>query len=248
MALPPIDYQAPPLNAVGLGLYAAATLVDSATRLSGGVIIHPYNCGTNVGSWPSDPCATPEPDARKSGERTAPGDPFLPITLWGYDECDLIETDEQLLGRAQHGLMLTEEQHVAEAFKARADDDAGAAVAADDIVSAVADIEAALATDPGVLGVIVADAVIAAHAESAGLIIRSGSSLRTPLGHRWAFVGGDVFGGDLYGVVGLTVWRDAVTAVPTIDARTNTRAAVAERTIVVGYECVPTRVTIEGTP
>lgn len=242
--LPPFDYPAPMVNPSMTGLYAVATLIPAASpasRLSGGVIIHPVNCGGNAGLWPADPCA-PTGDASKHGERPLPSAAFVPVTVWGWDQCDLAEPEDALLSRAEQALTLSEQGMVESALAVRLAADGAPLGTATDIVDAVGKLELALA-DAGIVGVIHANARVAAIAEDKGMIIRTGSALRTPLGHLWAFGAGYDFG-VLHATGTPTVWRDAITARTSIAPFENLRVAVAERTILAGYECHIAAVTV----
>ena len=250
MALPPLDYTAPLARPSGGGLYAAATLIDrpDPSRLSGGVAIWPTNCDPAFGAWPADPCADTA-GLTKSGDRSAPTDPFEPVVVWGYDECDPTETDDAVIERAEHNLVLGEQITVEAALAARLLADT-APTAVHDVVAAVSALEAAL-TRRALTGVIHASPEVAAYAAHFGLIVRSGSALRTPLGHTWSFGGGyaeadGVESTTLFATGTVTVWRDAPSSRTTLDARHNRRAAVAERTIVAGYECAVGAVNVGG--
>jgi hypothetical protein len=106
-----------------------------------------------------------------------------------------------------------------------------------DIVSAVSRIEAEFAMT-NTVGVIHAGAQWAAYAARNNLITRSGSALKTPLGHTWVFGGGYVKGLEnvMVGTSPTYGWRDAVQVRESIDTAHNKRIAVAERSVVVGYE------------
>lgn len=235
--LPPFDYLAPQVNPTYTGLYAVATLIDTtlATRLSGGVRIHPVNCGGNAGTWPSDPCAAVPGELRKAGTRPTPADPFSPVTVWGWDQCDPTETEADVRSRAEQAVRLSEQGMVESALSLRLATDDAPLGTAGNVVDAVGQLEQALA-EAGITGVIYANARVAAAADDHGLIIRTGGALRTPLGHLWAFGAGFEYG--VMHATGIpTVWRDAFTTKSTLDPFENLRVAVAERTVVAGYEC-----------
>lgn len=250
MALPPLDYTAPLVRPSGGGLYAAATLIDrpDPSRLSGGVRIWPVNCDPSFGAWPADPCADTG-DLTKTGEREAPTDPFAALVAWGYDACDPTEPEQVLIDRAENALAYGE-QTLAEAALAerlRADT---TAVDVHDVVAAVSALEGALAARR-LTGVIHASPRVAAYAAHFGLIVRSGSALRTPLGHAWSFGPGyaDADGvtvTDLFATGTVTVWRDAPTTRTALDPYTGERVAVSERTVVAGYECAVGAVHVTG--
>ena len=245
----PVDYDAPPVNPIGVGLYSAATIIDQtgpSRFLSAGIEIRPRNCATGWGTWDADPCATPAVDALKSGDRPVAGDPFEPLVIWGYDECGPLEDFTAYEERALQNARL-HEQGLAEAhFGARLVADSTPTTVAD-IVATVSVLEVALG-EAGFYGVIHASARFAAYAAQANLIIRSSGSpiLRTPLGHTWAFGAGyeDTLGAELVATGPVTVWRDPLVVRSTLDERHNIKAAIAERGLVIGYECLVTAVTV----
>ena len=79
-----------------------------------------------------------------------------------------------------------------------------------------------------------------------GLVLKSGTRWTSPLGHVWIFGGGYVEGLDQtivatsqpYG------WRDAPTTRNAVDRLNNIYAAVAERSVTIGYEALVAAVTI----
>lgn len=242
--LPPIDHLAPQVNPAVAGLYAVATIIDTTapTRISGGVKIHPANCGGNAGTWPSDPCAAVPDTLRKAGTRPGPSEPFEAVTVWGWDQCDPGEPEADVIARAEQALRLAEQGMVESALSTRLAADGAPLGTAANIVAAVGLLELALA-EAGISGVVYANARVAAVAEDHGLIIRTGSALRTPLGHLWAFGAGFEYG-HLHATGVPTVWRDAITTQTAVDPSENLRVAVAERTIVAGYECYIAGVTV----
>lgn len=245
----PVDYDAPPVNPIGVGLFSAATLIDTTgpTRfMPSGVSIRPRNCADGWGTWDVDPCADPGTKT-KHGDRPAAGDPFAPLVVWGYDECGPLENFSEYEARALQNARL-HEQGLAEAhFGARLLADAAAPTTVADVVAAVSALETALG-EAGFYGTIHASTRFAAYAAQANQIIRSSGSpvLRTPLGHTWAFGAGyeDVLDGTLVATGPVTVWRDAWTQRSALDERHNIKAAIAERAIVIGYECLVSAVTV----
>ena len=236
----PVDYEAPPVNPIGLGLYSAANLIDVSgpSRILNGVAIRPFNCSNGWGTWDTDPCADPAPGVRKDGDRASARDPFDPFVVWGYDECGAAEPVDALESRALQNARLHEQALAETHFGTRIIADAGTAAATTDLVSAVGELELELAT-AGFVGVIHASARFAAVAARFNLIVRSGATLRTPMGHAWAFGAGyeDPLGKNLVATGPVTVWRDAYAVRNTFDHAHNIKAAVAERAVVVGYEC-----------
>lgn len=250
MALPPLDYTAPLARPPGGGLYAVANLLDrpDPARLSGGVSIWPVNCDPSFGAWPADPCASTG-DLLKSGDRSAPTEPFEPVVVWGYDECGPTKAETDIVARAEHNLELGEQRTVEAALAERLRTDL-TRDSAHDLIDAVSRLEAALAAR-SLTGVIHASPAVAAYAQHFGLIIRPGNRPRTPMGHLWSFGAGYADGDgvsttDLFATGDVTVWRDAPTSRATLDPRHNLRLAVAERTIVAGYECPVAAVKIDG--
>ncbi|EME53745.1 putative Gp13 [Rhodococcus ruber BKS 20-38] len=250
----PVDYDAPPVNPIGVGLFSAANLIDSTgpSRILHGVEIRPRNCATGWGTWDADPCKDPEPGKLKSGDRPVAGDPFDALVVWGYDECGPLEDFSEYEARALQNARL-HEQALAEAhFGARLDADTTTPTAVADLVAAVAELETELAASAGFYGTIHASTRFAAYAAQANLIIRSSGSpvLRSPLGHTWAFGGGydDTLGTKIVATGPVTIWRDAYTTRSMLDERHNLKAAIAERAVVVGYECLVASVDVTPTP
>ena len=109
-----------------------------------------------------------------------------------------------------------------------------------DIISAVSRLEAELAIT-NTVGVIHAGAQWAAYAARYNLITRSGAALKTPMGHTWVFGGGYVKGLENVLVASSPTYgyRDQVQVRESLDTAHNRRIAIAERSVVVGYEhCV----------
>jgi hypothetical protein len=258
----PAFYDAPAVNPAGLGLYTAATLLDvplpttstpADERIGFGLLIRPINCAAGAGTWPANPCAAaPGGGVRKEGDRAETPEVFLPVEVWGYDECGPREFGPKIADRALQNLKLQEPLLVESAFATRLLADAPAPTVVPDIVAAVSALEELLG-DAGFLGVIHASRRFAARAESAHLIIRSGGSggiLRTPLGHTWAFGGGyaDVLEDTLVATGPVTVKREPIVQIDGLDPNTNLKFSLAERKIVDGYECHISAVTVDPTP
>ena len=66
----------------------------------------------------------------------------------------------------------------------------------------------------------------------------AGGAMRTTLGHRWVFGGGyvDTLDDVLIATSPLYGWRDTVQVRKALTQQQNTYAAVAERSVVIGYE------------
>lgn len=239
-ALAPVDYDAPPVNPSPHGLYTVATLIDVAGpfRQQSGVTIHPINCGTAAGTWDVDPCADPG-TKRKAGVRPAPDAPFEALGIWGYDECDLTEPDEEILLGAEQNLRLNEQQLVEAHFAGRLLADAVTPTAVGDFVAAVAELEVGIG-EAGIPGVIHASRRFAPYAAAANLLVSSGPLLKTPLGTLWTFGGGydAVLDSTLIATGAVTVWRGETFVKSTAAPEINLRAAIAERVVVAGYECL----------
>lgn len=257
----PAFYDAPAVNPAGLGLYAAAALIDvplptmgtpADSRIQRGVIIRPFNCADGSGTWPTTPCLVPlDPDLRKTGLRADNSDPFLPLTVWGYDECGPREWGPLIKERAAQNLRLNEPLLVESDFATRLLADAAAPTVVADIIAAVSELEVQLG-NAGYIGTIHASRKFAAYADRFGLIQRTSGAaiLRTPLGHAWSFGGGydDVLEDTLVATGPVTVWREPVVATDDLDQNTNSKFSLTERNIVVGYECLVTAVTVDPTP
>ena len=136
-------------------------------------------------------------------------------------------------------LRIIERVAVEREFAARLLIDAGTPAPAADLIAAVSHIEAAFAKT-NTTGLIHAPATLAAAAQRYGLVIGStgGSAPRSPLGHTWVFGGGYVegLGSTIVGTSPTFGWRNPVELREAIEARYNEFVAVAERSVVIGYE------------
>lgn len=279
--IPALEWDVPLVNPSPSGLYTATswTEVTGPSRFLGqGVRFRSHNYGgeSAFGVWDAQWCVDPDGQI-KTGDRPGFLDPFAPITVWAYDECDLTDaTRTDILERVQQNLRLLEQTAVERELAERLLIDAGTAGGSaglyappvpeadgdklytpfntalepglyptgddtitdvPDIVSAVSRLEAEFAMT-NTVGYIHAGAQWAAYAAKHNLIVRSGSALKTPLGHTWVFGGGYVKG--LENVLVATSptygWRDQVQVRESIDMPHNRRIAVAERSVVIGYE------------
>lgn len=251
----PVLFSPPVLDPAATGLYAATTWTEvgagEASRHLSGVEVRPvgnYGGGGQFGIWPNDSCATgaePDPTLRKSGTRPGGVDPFESLTVWAYDECDLTAPSrDEVRSRALQIMRLEEQTAVEREFAERMKADAGVIEqTAASLKLAVGYLEGALA-----LTNTVAYFHIGAQwlAQETGLFVRNGTTLRSPLGHRWVVGGGYVEGLDniIVATPPTFGWRDEVALRTAIDERANTFAAVAERTVLVGYEQLITAVEI----
>lgn len=249
--LPAVEFEAPLVNPSPQGLYAvtAWTDVEGPSRFLGeGVRIRPHNYGGSdaFGVWDAQWCVDPE-DATKGGERPDPDtEPFPPIVVWAYDQCDLTAPSQgEVRERVAHNLRLLEPIAVETEFAARLLSDAPTPTGVADVVAAVGVLEGALAVT-NTVGFIHASPKWAAPAAAANLIIRSGASLKTPLGNTWVFGGG--YGAGLNAALVATSptfgWRDEVQIRDTIKHDHNQFVAIAERSVVVGYEAALAAATI----
>lgn len=245
----PVHFDAPALDPSSNGLSAATVWtevgLDEPARHLTGVQIRGANYGgaDAAGVWGQPWCSVPPIDAeeRKEGERPDILDPFAPTTVWAYDECDLTEPSRrEVEARAAQTFRLQEPVMVERAFAARLNDDAAdvGIKSVPSLKAAVAYLEGAVArTNTMAFFHVAADLV----ATEVGLFIKSGTARVSPSGHTW-IVGGGYVEGLWPGLIVATSqpfgWRDQVQVRTAIDERHNTFAAIAERTVLVGYEAV----------
>jgi hypothetical protein len=134
-----------------------------------------------------------------------------------------------------------EQEAVETVFAARMLADAPAAAAAVGIVAAVSTLEVELA-ETGTTGFIHASPKWAAYAAQARLIDNG----KTPLGHTWVFGSGYVTGlaNTLVATSKPLGWRGDTNVIPTIKQEWNQYIAVAERSVLVGYESAIAKVAV----
>lgn len=260
--LAPVYFDAPLVNPAPFGLYAATMWTEETgpTRwLDSGVEVRGMNYGGDgaSGVWDADWCTPPALDGpRKEGDRPGILDPFPAMTVWAYDECDLTEPSRaEVRQRAQQVFRLEEQTAVEREFAERLLIDAAATAegitSAADLTLAIGQLEAAFALT-NTVGVIHLGAQWATVAAEARLMVRSGTAFTTPLGHRLVFGGGyvDGLGDTLVGTSTTFGWRNTVQVREAIDERRNLFLAIAERSLVIGYEACVGAVTItpEVTP
>lgn len=246
----PIQFEVPLLNPSPQGLFAATnwTESDGASRfLMAGVDFRVHNFGGDAafGVWGANWCAAPDdlaPEDVKDGARPTFLDTFDPMTVWAYDECDLTPASQaEVRARVSQNLLLREQVAVEREFADRLVTDALAQTTpiatATGIIAAVGALEAKLAV-AGVLGVIHASAGLATAAAAQNLVRYNGAKLTTPLGHQWVFGGGyvDGLGARLIATSPTYGWRDPARVLDTKKLEHNLYVAVAERSLVVGYE------------
>lgn len=249
--LNPVQFWAPFTNPSPLGLYAATAWQTENTdpaRFLAGVHILPENFdGANAsGVWGADWCAQPDdltPDDIKKGERWAGLDPFDPVTMWGYDECDLTkESRDEVKKRAAQTLRVMEQPMFEREFTGRLSADrtaeGGDFDAAAPFLHSLGVLEALIALG-GQQGVIHTSIINMPLAAANQCLVKTGSGFTTPAGTRWVFGAGYMVGmgtsvmmatSPLYG------WRTDVAVRETIKAEYNRYAVVAERSVLVGYE------------
>jgi hypothetical protein len=243
----PVPFTPPPVNPAPHGLNAATQWMPETgpTRwLDSGVQVRPagnYGGDQSFGVWMADWCASLDdltPDDRKAVLRTEIPAPFEAMTVWAADECDLTEPSQaEVRQRAAQVFRLEEHNAVERQFAARLLTDSGTPADSDDIVDAVSQLEDALGRT-NTQGFIHASTGWAARAAQANLLIRTGTGFTTPLGHRWVFGGGYIEGltSTLVATSQPFGWRSEVQVRTAIDERANTFIAIAERSVVVGYE------------
>lgn len=244
----PVEFKAPPVNPAPFGLFAATDWQpEDENRWFNGVHIRNTNFGGEdaSGVWqPAYYCSAPVVGQKKEGERPDDLPHFDPITVWAYDECDpLAPTRREIEERAAQILRIEEQTAIELEVSNRLLVDAGTPEPVATFKEAVGYIEGVLAKT-NVVGFIHAGAQWAS--QEFGLVIKSGTRWVSPLGHTWVFGGGYVDGLDRTIVATSQPfgWRDEATTRTVLDAKTNTFAAVAERTVVIGYEAVIAAATI----
>jgi len=281
-ALPALEFEVPLVNPSPSGLYTATswTEVTGPSRFLGAGVrfrTHNFPGDSAFGVWQSEWCVDPDGQI-KEGERPGFLDPFAPITVWAFDECDLTAaTQTDIVERVQQNLRLLEQTAVERELAERLLIEGGSAgsssiglyeppypeadgdklyapfntptspklyptgddtiVDVPDIIAAVSRIEAEFAIT-NTVGYIHAGAQWAAYAARYNLITRSGAALKTPMGHTWVFGGGYVNGlqNVVVGTSALYGWRDQVQVRESVDTAHNRRIAIAERSVVIGFE------------
>lgn len=250
--LTPIQFDAPLINPSPGGLFAVTLWSDTAAGdpprwLAEGVQIRPHNYGGGeafgvwVAPWNAQAADLTEDDV-KIGTRPGIPDPFIAMTIWAEDHCNLAlmaDSRDDVRTRAAHNLRMNEQQAVESQFAARLLDDAGAPTSADSLVAAVGVLEDAFAAT-NTLGCIHARPGWAAVAAQAQLLVGSGATLKTPLGHTWVFGGGYVEGlGDTLVATSQTFgWRTEAIVREATKPEANRFYAHAERSLVLGYEAL----------
>lgn len=245
----PVVFDAPLVNPAPNGLDAAVAWKDEPGPLrwlASGVDVRAFNYGgeTQYGVWLPGWCA-PEADLDpvddvKRGVRPDFPDTYLPMTSWAADYCDLrSESRDEVRVRARQVHRLQEPNQIEKTFATRILADAGTPTAVADIVAAVSKLEG-LIGKTNTLGVIHASAEWAAYAAAAQLIRYLNGKLVTPLGNQWVFGGGyvDALGDTLVATSPVFGWRGPVDVKDAPSLRVEEFLAVAERSLVVGYEAL----------
>lgn len=242
----PVEFDAPLVNPAPNGLFGAVQwqeVTGPLRWLASGVDVRVFNYGgeSQFGVWTADWCAAEadlDPvDDLKRGERPEFPDSFLPLTTWAADYCDLRRgSRDEIRKRAAQVHQLQEPNAVEAHLAPRLLADTTSASAAN-IVDAVSQLENMLART-NTLGFIHASAGWAATAANASMIVRTGGALKTPLGHTWVFGGGyiDTLGANLVATSPVFGWRGDTTVKDAPSLRVNEFLAVAERSLVIGYE------------
>lgn len=241
----PVRLTAPPVNPAPQGLYTATiwTEVSGPSRHLLGVEVRGinYGGGSAFGVWETDWCSVPPLDGeRKEGTRPDWLDPFTPMTVWAYDECDLTAPSRrEVEQRAAQIMRLQEQVAVEREFANRLLTDAGTPESVDNITEAISHLEAEFAKT-NTTGFIHLGAQWVTYAAESQLLTKAGTRLTTPLGHTLVFGGGYVEGleNTLVATSQPFGWRDEVQVRTAIDEKRNTFATVVERNVAVGYEAV----------
>lgn len=222
------------------GVYLVSHTDDAPTSVDGTNLTGP-NAGANT------------LPVRKIGTRPADGFPFEPVTVWGTDDCAPNPPSvAEIETRAQQNLRLLEPIAVERELAERMLFDAaipGAIPTRSRLASGIAYLEGLLA-ETGTVGIIHASAEWAAIAANQQLLpYQQTVGYKSRLGHQFAFGGGyvDGLGTTLVATSPVYGWRDNVQLRTAIDPYTNNFIAVAERSVVVGYEELIGAVTIPNT-
>lgn len=236
----PVYFDAPLINPAPTGLYNVTQWTEEAGPLrwlDAGVQIRSHNIGADdaVGVW--EPAfnavdADLSGDDVKTGTRPDDLDPFAPTTVWSFDQGDMTaESQVEVRTRAAQNLRMREQYLVETAFGGRLLADANS------LGGDLGLLETALA-EAGVVGFIHAGAQVASYAAEHQWLVRTPAGLKSPMGHTWVFGGGyyNSLGWKLVGTTQPFGWRSEVVVRDTFETKTNTYAAIAERSVVIGVE------------
>jgi hypothetical protein len=246
LVLGALEYEAPLANPSPSGLYSAVTWVQDgggeARFLGEGVRIRPHNYGAedSVGVWDAPWCGEPGSGSQgaqlKFGFRPGLSEPFTSATVWAYDECDPTAASQaEVRTRAAQNLRLMEQTISEVVLSQRMLADATNVQVEINLRDALSYLEGQLAVT-GTLGVVHANPELAS--QEFGLVVGNGPRFVTPLGHRWVFGGGyvDTLGNTLIATSPLYGWRTDAVIRDTFDQEHDNYIAIAERSVVIGYE------------
>lgn len=251
----PVLFEPPAQNPAPGGLYPNTVWTpvgdQEASRHLTGVEVRPvgnFGDAASSGVWDAPWCAVPDLDGdRKEGVRGDGLDPFDPVVVWAFDSCDLTEPSRaEVEARAAQTLRMRESVMVARQLADRLLVDAGSPEVVDDAVTALAHIEGEF-SDANAVGFVHLSPEWLPVLVSAQLVSKSGTKWVTPAGHTLVLDGGYRAGlgtamvatsAPLFG------WRDAAQVRTSLDERRNMYVAIAERTVLVGYEAVIGAVTV----
>lgn len=250
-----VHQEVPPVNPAAIGLYAATDwLTDEENRWLNGVEFRGTSYGGEdaFGLWEGHYCDEPTPGQKKEGTRPDYLPPFYPVTVWAYDECDLTAPSRaEVRARVKQIIRLQDQTAIEREFANRLLEDVdalpGTVPTAVNLKKAVGYIEGELAKTNTVGYIHIAADLVA---EETGLFLGSGTVRKSPLGHTWVIGGGyvDALGDTLVATSKPYGFRYEHEVRDAIDEKANIFAAVAERSVLIGYEAAIAAVTIDTTP
>lgn len=240
-----VIYTPPLANPAGVGLYTAATVLEPAepSRLGFGLTVESWNCGPSW-VWPINcEAALPDPSPKGAQDRAERLE-FTGEVIGADDDCSALVPETEAAQRAQQLLRLQESVRVEQQLVAKLTTAAGTPTTVAGVVAAVGALEEAIAPY-GFGGVLHAAPHLAAALRAAQLVIAQGGQLLSPLGHRWAFGAGYAGLDETIVATGpVTVHRGPVVMTHGPDYPHNERLSVAEREVLVAWECWAEAVTI----
>lgn len=250
----PVYFDAPLVNPSPGGLFATTlwTEESGAPRwLPSGLEVRPFNYGLSgfgvwVAPWNAAEADLTADDRKLPGDRPAPLDPFVAITTFASDACDMRqESQAEVKKRTSQAHRMLEPIAVESAFADRLLADAGTPATATDVVAAVGHLEELFA-DTNTVGFIHASARWASRAAQANLLIRNGSQFKTPLGHQWVFGGGYrvPLGDTLVATSQPFGWRTQPVLKDGIPQTFDEYQAIVERSLLIAYEASVGAVTV----
>lgn len=229
------------VGAAPYGLYGAASPTLSS-RLMHGLLLREVNCGPGF-QWPlgCDPTPAPVPPAKDADAELPDDSEWAGIVVGSSLVCGLV-SDEDTLGRAEHLLSLREETQVEAFLQTQLIAESVALPAVATLALAIGALEGALGV-PNFLGVIHVPASMAARLAQAYLIYRDGETLKSPLGHTYAF-GGGYSGTTMWATGPVHTFHGSVESRLAYNVHNNTKLAVAEREVLVAWECLAASVAL----